>query len=390
MTSIQDEWDDFVEENGGDIFMTYDWCRIWWKYYGKNRDLKIFIFRSNGDLVGIIPLFFEKIWLGPVFVRTIKIVGSDFSLTQFSLPIRKRYIPETVRMLFETIYKYKWDIMLIGPIAGLYEHYDLLKKSLRENEGLSYRICESNRGVQTYFKLAKYWDSHLLTFSKNGRRSVKRNYEALYQSLKEKKGVLVTRCAEHDDFEEIFKSFVDMHQLHWQSLGKAGHFVDWPMSCEYHKEVAENQMMHGRLRMMVSKWGDYPLGYEYAYKYGNRYYAILNSRLEPNVIKNVSLGIPMFCEQVKMAIDENVEYIDTMRGKYEYKMRLGGKLFPMKGILVTRRGLFVSARVLWLRFFSKMLDLCYYKIWYCRIARKLHLYNRSLWRLWIRTCAFSN
>jgi hypothetical protein len=196
---------------------------------------------------------------------------------------------------------------------------------------------------------------------------------------------MTTRCAERDDFETIFSGFVTMHQSHWQNLGKAGHFGDWPMSYEYHKEMAEKQMMHGRLRMMVSKWGDFPLGYEYAYKYGKRYYAILNSRLEPADIKNVTLGIPMFCEQAKMAINENVEYIDAMRGKYEYKLRLGGKLFHIKSICVIPRKISVRLRVYLFRLCAQLLNLCYYKIWYCRIAPKLPFRRRPLWKTWIRS-----
>jgi len=379
------EWDDFVEKNGGDIFMTYDWCRIWWKYYGKGRDLKIFIFRNNEGLVGIMPVFLENIWLGPAFIRAVKIVGSDFTLSQFNLPICKRYISKTIGMFFDALSVYKWDVMHIGPIVGLCEHYDLLKKSFIENGEMFCRIRESNREVQTYFKLAKDWDSHLSTFSKNGRRSIKRNYDALYRSLEGKQGVLITQCAEGDDFQTAFADFAYMHQLHWQNLGKAGHFVDWPMSYEYHKEQAENQMLRGRLRMLVSKWGDYALGYEYAYKCGNRYYAFLNSRLEPNVLENVSLGIPMFCEQVKMAINENIEYIDAMRGKYEYKMRLGGTLFPIKSILAIPKKFFVTMRVNIFFTLARLINILYYKVWFRRIAPKLPLKQRPLWRLWIRT-----
>lgn len=385
LQGMQEEWDSFVETVSGDIFLTFDWCRIWWKYYGRNRELRIFVFRSNGDLVGIIPLFFETIWLGPVFVRAAKIVGSDCTLAQFSLPICKRYISETIRVFLEALSKYTWDIIQIGPIAGLYEHYDLLKRLFMEDEELSYRVHERDVGVQTYFKLEKDWDSHLSTLSKNGRRSVKRNYKALYQSLEKKESVIETRCADPDDFETIFAGFVDMHQSHWQNLRKAGHFVDWPKSYEYHKEVAENQMKHGRLRMMVSKCGGYPLGYEYGYRFGNRYYAFLNSRIDSSDMKKVSFGIPMFCEQAKMAIDEDVEYIDAMRGKYDYKMRLGGKLFPIRNIYLIASRLLTVIRVSTFWAMARLLNLLYYKIWFCRLAPKLPFKRRPLWKIWIRS-----
>ena len=68
LANMQQEWDDFIESVGGEIFLTYDWCRIWWKYYGHKRDLTIFVFRNGGEICGILPLFREKIWIGPLSI----------------------------------------------------------------------------------------------------------------------------------------------------------------------------------------------------------------------------------------------------------------------------------------------------------------------------------
>ena len=89
---MQEEWDEFVESVGGEIFLTFDWCRIWWRHYGGKRVLRVFVFRCEGRLVGILPVFFEKIWLGPVFVDPIKLVGTDFPPVAVSIPIKKGLI----------------------------------------------------------------------------------------------------------------------------------------------------------------------------------------------------------------------------------------------------------------------------------------------------------
>ena len=58
----REEWDAFVLSVEGDIYVTHDWCRIWWKHY-ENRDLRIFLFRAAGNLVGIVPVFIERLRL---------------------------------------------------------------------------------------------------------------------------------------------------------------------------------------------------------------------------------------------------------------------------------------------------------------------------------------
>ena len=85
--NMQQEWDDFVESAGGDIFLTYDWFRIWWKHYGSGKTLRIFVFRYQGKLVGALPTYFAKIRIGPVAVKVAMVVGTTCTLVEISPPI---------------------------------------------------------------------------------------------------------------------------------------------------------------------------------------------------------------------------------------------------------------------------------------------------------------
>ena len=385
LSNIQAEWDQFVEVVGSDIFLTYDWCKTWWKYYGKGRDLKVFIFRDSKNLIGIIPLFFEKLWLGPIFVRVGKVVGSDFTLSQFSLPLAVDYISAVTEKFSELLSKEKWDIVHIGPLAGLYEHSDKLMCEFNRCADDSHSVLLKNRNVQTYYKLVENGKDHLASFRKKGRRDIKRSYNLLNMMFQRKDGNLVSYHATEQDLNEIFEGFVQTHQQYWQGLGKAGHFGDWPDSFDFHREVAESQLKHDRLRLMASKWGDCNLGYEYAYKFGGKYFAILNSRLGSKELTKIGLGKVLFGEQVKYALGENVRYIDSMQGKYSYKLHLGGKLFEIKSLYLIPKKRIVRARVLLFRLFSRILNLLYWKIWYCRISPKLGVNPGPLWRIWIRS-----
>ena len=381
LEGMQEEWDHFIESVGSEIFLTYDWCRIWWKYYGKKRDLSVFVFRSNGKLVGIIPLFFERIWLGPVSVRAAKIVGSDFTLTQFSPPLADGYIRPAIKRFYELVSKHNCDIIHIGPVDGLYSHCDELKNSLIESFGNSYSVLLENTNVQTYFLLADTLDKQLASLKKGERWDIKRSYKALCPEATS----LLVNVASKDSFEYMFQSFVNMHQSYWESLGKLGHFGDWPSAREFHREVAIDQLRHNRLRLLEIEFGAQSLGYEYNYKFGKRYFEFLNARTNSPELAKISVGRVVFCEEVKKALEEGVKCVDSMRGKYEHKLRLGGKLFHIKSIYVIPRKISVRLRVYLFRLCARLLNLCYYKIWYCRIAPKLPFRRRPLWKTWIRS-----
>jgi CelD/BcsL family acetyltransferase involved in cellulose biosynthesis len=387
LKAVQEEWDNFIGSVGSEIFLTYDWCRIWWEHYGAKRKLRIYIFRHENMIVGIIPLFFEKIWLGPVFVRAVKIVGSDFTLSQFCIPFAPGYIRVIVEKFYESISsENNWDILHIGPIAGLYQYYDDLKNTCEELFGRSYDVLCVGKDVQTYFKLADDWEKQLAGLKKDERYSIRRSYKTLCSDTTG----LISNFASIDNFKQLFDNFVEMHQSYWKSLGKLGHFGDWPAAYEFHQEVAEAQLRQKRLRLLEVKYHSGNLGYKYGYRCGNRYFEFLNARSVSKGLKKVSVGKVLFNEQVKKVLDEGVRCIDSMRGRYEHKLRLGGELFPIRNIYITRRKFYALVRVFVFRAFSRLLRLCYFRIWYCRIAQKLPVKRRHLWRIWIKSSAFAS
>jgi CelD/BcsL family acetyltransferase involved in cellulose biosynthesis len=389
LDSIKKEWDEFIESIGSEIFLTFDWCRIWWKYYGRKRDLKVFLFRQEGRLIGIIPLFCEKLCLGPVCVRAAKIVGSDFTLTQFGIPLDLNYMKAILKRFCEKVLELEWDIIHIGPVTALYKHTSDLKNTLAKSFGDSYRVLSEENNVQTCFELGDNWETYLTTLSKRDRGDISRNYRYIGRTIDDASAQVVSRFADASDLEGIFDEFVEMHQKHWIKLGKGGHFGDWPDARNFHLEVAKAQLQKNRLRLLKVMIKDYCLGYEYNYKFGETFFQFLNARSDIEQLKSISVGKIVFGELVKRALDEKVRYIDSMRGKYEYKLRLGGKLFPIRSLNIIPRNAVTMVRIKIFRILARLLNLCYYRIWFCRLAPRLHFKRKALRKIWIRTCVFS-
>jgi CelD/BcsL family acetyltransferase involved in cellulose biosynthesis len=385
LQTIQAEWDKFVESVGGEIFLTYDWCRIWWKYYGNNRDLRVFIFRSNGKLVGIIPLFFERIWLGLISVCAAKIVGSDFTISHFSLPILRSCTASVSNRFAELLSKSMCDVICIGPLAGLYKGYNDLIETLKQSVERSHAVFGVDIGVHTYYRMAQTWEEYLAGLRKKERQLIRNAYRRIERG----ELTLISELASINNFKEKFDGFVRTHQSHWQSIGKAGHFGDWPLSVEFHREVARAQLEHGRLRLLEVRLSEACSGYQYSYRFGDTYLSVLPARPAEINSTKIPTGKVLFSEQLKNAIDEKITYIDSMQAKYEYKLRLGGELLSMRAIYVCRKGILAAPRIFMFRVLSKLLDICYFKIWYCRIAPMLPFKRRPLWRIWIRSNAFA-
>ncbi|MFC1635875.1 GNAT family N-acetyltransferase [Planctomycetota bacterium] len=378
-------WDRLALSAGSEIFLTYDWCRIWWKYYGKNRELIVLIFQNENDLVGIIPLFYETIWLGPMPVKAVRLVGSDHTLSHFSLLLLSDYIKEVVKGLSDFLRKEKWDILHLGPIAGLYEHHDEFREALKQSFYGSCSVLKEDGGVQTYYKLARTWEEQFAGLKKQERKRIRRSYKKI-----DSEGLTLTsELASIGNLNEKFREFVHTHQRFWQHLGKAGHFGDWPDSYEFHREGARAQLKHNRLRLIEIRLSDNCYAYKYGYRFGKRHFEVLPGRSQSKSLSHINLGRITFAEEAKNAIQDGVQYIDSMRGRYEYKLRLGGELFRISNIYVVPKRISVEVRVRAFRALARLLNLCYYRIWRLKIAPRLPLKPRPLWRIWIRTNTFS-
>jgi CelD/BcsL family acetyltransferase involved in cellulose biosynthesis len=384
LAPMQQEWDDFIEAVGGEVFLTYDWCRTWWKYYGGKRHVRVFIFRHESTLVGIIPVFLEKIWLGPACVRAIKLVGTDFTLVTVSLPIHNDFLHEVLRIfLCELVSHYRWDVLCLGPFAGLFGKNKCEKVGClcKEILGNGYNVQEKKCGVQTYFKLAGSWEDYIARLPKQQRYNIRRSYKAINSEGKE----LISTFASQENFPELFDNFVQMHEARWHGVGKGGHFQDWPNAHHFHREVAAVQLKRNRLRLLEVRLGDTPVGYKYCYKFADRYHSFLDARLVSQAVANLDLGKVILVEQVKKAIEENAKYIDSMQGMYEHKLHLGGETLPIHCILIFRSGMSAIMRIYICRGLFWLLDVCYNKIWFRRIAPRLPFERGPRWKAWIKS-----
>ena len=70
--SYRAAWNDLVLRAGADVYQTFEWCSIWWKYYGTKRQLHLILAFQGNDLIGIVPAFTESLWLGPLNLRVAK------------------------------------------------------------------------------------------------------------------------------------------------------------------------------------------------------------------------------------------------------------------------------------------------------------------------------
>jgi CelD/BcsL family acetyltransferase involved in cellulose biosynthesis len=383
---LQKEWDEFMESIEGGISLTYDWCRSWWKYYGQKSQLMIFVFRYQGEICAILPMFFEKVAIGIVGVSVVKMVGTDFTTTTTSVPIGRSFISKVLQILLEELRRHcRWDIFYMGPICGRSDSFEELRDILLKAIDSTYHAQVKNSGEQIYFKVAPSWDEQISGLTRENRRGMRRSYEKIIQQ-----GVPLNCVhATIENFGQIFDNFVQLHQSHWNKIGKTGHFEAWPDSYDFHREVALIQLNRNRLKLYEINLNGQCIGYQYTYKFASTYYAFLFARKKFDKSEKIDFFRINFGEMIKQALKEDVKWVDTTRGKYEYELKLGGRLFQTRHIYIQPNKLLVRIRIVIFRSLAWMLNVAYIKLWRMRIAPRFHVKLGKFWLLWLKTNALS-
>jgi CelD/BcsL family acetyltransferase involved in cellulose biosynthesis len=378
----REEWDEFILDVGGDVYLSYDWCRIWWRHYGKGRNLRLFVFRQDGRLVGLAPMFIERIWLGPVTIRIAKRVSSDFAMDVFALPVSTRYANciygQIISNLVETE---KCDAIWFGFVPSEDPSLASLRAVASARGGSVAIARDVARGVHTSFHLPDSFDAYLQGLESGARLSYRRRLKLLNKTFAVKQGVI----SEPTNALAEFRAFRAFHTKQWETEGKPGHFGDWPHSDAFHEDLVRRFAELGRFRMLHICADDRTVAMHYVYTFGRTCYSRLPARSTEKDMGRFSLGVLSLMHLLERMSWEGIRRIDSGPAHYAYKIEYGGCESPYFSVLVNSTRPSSSVRVRLFLALSDLIHLGYYRIWRSRIAPRMPLRRGPLWRTWIRS-----
>lgn len=365
---LRHEWDQAVIDLEGPIYMSYDWTRLWWQFYGNGRQLRVFIFRASGRIVGIIPLYLDSIGLSPLSLRLARLVGACVPPKVFDPPIAEEWAEqiwhEVIRQLFGHD---QCDLLSLGPIASDYRPAAALREACRQQAALVSR-CESRpRDVRTLYHLPASYDEYLNSLD-GKERKVRR------KKLRDLEGAWPIRTEivrEAGAVEREFEMFAEQHAQQWQADGRPGHFHAWPDALEFNRALVKALGQLGRVRFYKLMAGEQVATNQYTYIFGRTLFAELPTRINGPEWERFSLGCTSQIKLIEAAIGDGVQRMESGLAHYEYKILTGGKESSVNMIHVVRKGALSRARVFCCRKLNGLLRLVLHKVWYRKIMPRL-------------------
>ena len=375
-------WDAFVASAGGEVYFSYDWCRIWWEHYGQGRQLRVFLFHVGPELVGIVPLVIERLRVGPLPIRLARLLGTDSTLAVLHPPVRPEHAVAIFRTVIDqALHEWNCDAVSFAKLSGEFTTPEDLRRACRAGGLATCVVRDRSVATHTVFHLPPSFDAYLGGLSKSERG----NYRRDERRLAECGPITVQHYCAPDESDAAFDRFAALHAEQWRRVGKLGHFRDWPRSPEFTRDLLRAFAPCGRAEITEIAVGGATVAMELNLRLADTSYWRMPARSTDLEWEQRGIGRVALVRQIESLIAEGVRRIEAGSGHYPYKLRLGGVEYPLQSLLLAPNRWWPRLKARLLGAYADILHLAYYRIWFCRLAPRLPVPRRPLWKSWIRT-----
>jgi CelD/BcsL family acetyltransferase involved in cellulose biosynthesis len=379
---LRTQWDEAVLRAGSTIYMTFDWLRTWWAFYGSSAELRLFVFRANERIVTVFPMYIDTLGWGPMRFRIARVVGANIPPKVFNPPLPSASAAAVLKTVFtQLLGTDRCDALSLGPVSELEGWQPAVAKVCAESPGLVSH-CSIASGVHSVFHLPSDMEQYYAGLSKNERKN-RRKYEL--RLLKKEYDTQVEVVSQPAKVVDEFEQFADQHRRQWFAEGKTGHFGAWPRALSFNRALVEAQGRLGRLRFIRIVANGRVIANQYAFAFGDRYFWELPSREVSSEWDRFSLGPTAIVTMLAQGVAEGMSRVEGGLAHYDYKVRLGAKEYATQTFRVVRVTPASRARFALYSSARAGLSGVYHKVWYRRVMP--HLPPR-LWHsqssLWLR------
>ena len=314
--ALAQEWSALAEDAPVSIFQTYEWLRTWWTYFGNRRSLWIHLFRYDGRLVGIAPLFVdrERI-LGVPLARHAQFLGcglSDYT-DMIILPGYEQSVLESFARHLTTTTE-DWDVLDLEDINEQSAAARFLPAILRNQQ---IDVYQYRGNVCPYVALPEKAENLVTELSPTARYNFRRKFRSLQSQFKAE---IEFFRSESDDLTRAVTEFSFIHGERWKSLGFPSAF-DNERHRAFHVEIATKFARRDWLRMFFLNVDGMPVAVTFCFNYHKRIYMYQSNAHASDAVMRCSPGFLVRSVAMVEGIAEGMRVFDFLRGDEAYKYR---------------------------------------------------------------------
>ena len=313
--ALKDRWNELSDASVyPNIFSTWEWCSIWWKWYGEKElhgKLFLVLIESDDQLVGLFPLYLlTKGIPGINRTRTLHFIGYGARPTgEYWGPIIRKDWGESVcdaALDFFQNQKAEWDSFFFESYAlddpGTVAFAQKMKEVF-----LSYSQEDEER---FYITLPKTYDDYLNSLSRVNRQGKRRRLKLANNRYR-----AVLRQIDETQLGESFPVFVELYNQSRERLGQVSPYKNDDYR-QFQQEILKTLIPLKMASLLIMDYGEYPVSMFLTYDYQGRCFFYQTGLSSNNV---GSPGDVILQHRLMLAIEEKYSEFDFLRGGEWYK-----------------------------------------------------------------------
>ena len=333
VTDLQAQWDAAVLEFDAPIYMTYDWVQLWWECYGRDRQLRLFLFWRRDKLIAILPVYLETFGFACCKTIVARLVGANIPPKTFNPPVE----PELAFEVFSKFLRHlfvadRCNLLSLGPVSKQWSAEGAWQSACETSPDIISSPTYHPRDVQTVFRLPPTFEDYLSGLSGSERK----NRLKRVRHLEKEHTVTVDIVTDQLSTVPEFEAFTKQHATQWRAIGKGGHFEAWPRAEEFNRLLVARQSELGRVRFFRMLVDGQVVVSRYTFLLGSTVYSELPARAIGEPWDRLGIGAISLLKFNQQLIGSGVENVDSGLGGYEHKTQLGGEEIPVGVWRVTR------------------------------------------------------
>lgn len=321
---LRREWDAWHASLGVDnVFQSYDWIRLWLRFYEPGARLQIGIARAADAVVGIAPLFIadERITKVGPRMRSVRIMG-DGTLCpdHIVLPVRAGFEEPFAAGIVERLHSIAqdWDRVELRDLLGGQPVLDALRVSAAVH---SDSVAIRERTHCPYIPLPATWDEYLATLGAKTRKTIRQRLQKIQNEL----AAEPTYPRDRADVDRMMLRLEDLHTRSWEERGRPGVFASRRFRT-FHRLHARRSFRSGRLWMFAlrARGKDHEADQDIAVTLGFRDARAAHGYQlghDPEH-RTYGIGSMMVALAIRSAIEAGLQEMDFLRGAGMYKYHL--------------------------------------------------------------------
>ena len=295
-------------------FNTYAWLRLWWKHYKlPSYVLHLVLFKSNGETVGIAPLYVrEHVQLKWIRQKELRWLGSGGDTSPDYLNIV--CIPKhrsAIEVQFAAYIAHLATVQRVhlSDIAKPSALYTELKNSFASSEGTE--LSSINNTILTAELPAK-WDDYRMALSRKRRKQINHRRNRLDQAGSWNLEI----CETEESRNSAVANLENLHRRRWKSKGAPGGFAS-DAYINFHRDVISHFYAQNQLWLATLSLDGNTIGVLYLFHWRDSL-LFFQSGYSPDH-QSLSPGHVLFTYVIQQAINLGVKRIDLLKGDYAYK-----------------------------------------------------------------------